>query len=254
MIIDADCHISSGHFDALDITAEELLPRMDRAGIDRALIWLKPPYNKDIEPENRAVYEAARAHPDRFIPFGWTNPRLGKERALRAIQQGFEEYGFAGVKFNGAQDGYVIDDDALAMPLVEAAARYGRPIAFHIGADFYENTHPYRLGRIAARFPEVPFLMVHMGGAGLPSLERSAIETAQQHPNITLIASAISEMAVARAVKALGPERVCFGSDTPFALMHVRVAMFRALLEEYGEDACRRVMGENFARVVGQAL
>jgi hypothetical protein len=23
-----------------------------------------------------------------------------------------------------------------------AAAGYGKPIAFHVGADFYENTHP----------------------------------------------------------------------------------------------------------------
>ncbi len=250
MIIDADCHISSQKWDGIAITAGELIARMDRSGVDKALVWLKPPYNKNIEPENRAVYEAMKANPERLFGFGWTNPNLGNEAARKAIRQCFEEYGFYGIKFNGAQDGYVIDDDRLVMPLIEEAAKYGKPIAFHIGADFYENTHPYRLGRIAERFPEIQFLMVHMGGAGLPALDRSAVETAKRCANITLIGSAISEVAVARAIQALGPNRLCFGSDTPFGLMHVRLAMYRALLEDFDEDTCRKVFAENLLRVL----
>ena len=57
--------------------------------------------------------------------------------------------------------------------------------------------------------------MVHMGGAGLPALDRSAMEVATEHPNIMLIGSAIGE----RAILALdsSAERLCFGSDMPFA-------------------------------------
>ncbi len=250
MIIDADCHISSRKFDDLAITADELIRRMDRAGVDKALVWLKPPYDKDIAPENRAVYEATQRYPERLLGFGWANPRLGRETTLATIRCCFEEYGFYGIKFNGAQDGYVIDSD-FVMPYIEAAARYGKPIAFHIGADFYENTHPYRLGRIAARFPEIPFLMVHMGGAALPPLDRSAIEVAQQHPNITLIGSAVPDQSILRAIRTLGPGRVCFGSDTPFRLMHAQLAMYRALLEEFDVESQAAVLGGNLARVLG---
>ena len=47
----------------------------------------------------------------------------------------------------------MIDDDHPA--LIEAAAAYGKPIAFHIGADFYENTHPsgWVASRLASRVP-----------------------------------------------------------------------------------------------------
>ncbi len=120
MIIDADCHISSRKLDALAITATELIAQMDRAGVDKALVWLKPPYNKEIAPENRAVYDAMRAYPDRLLGFGWVNPRLGDRAARDTIKQCFEEYGFYGIKFNGAQDEYVIDDD------YPAAHREGR--------------------------------------------------------------------------------------------------------------------------------
>jgi predicted TIM-barrel fold metal-dependent hydrolase len=248
MIIDADCHISSQK--SIGLTAAELIEMMDRAGVDQALVWLKPPYNKNIIPENQAVYEAAKRYPERLVGFGWANPLLGRRETTDEIRRCFEEYGLAGLKFNGAQDGYVIDDEGLTLPFIEQAAAYGKPIAFHIGADFYENTHPYRLGRIAARFPEVTFLMVHMGGAGTPSLERSAIETAVAQPNIVLIASNIPETAILRAIQALGPDRVLFGSDTPFRLMHVQLAMARALLRDFDEDTCRKYLGGNFLRVV----
>ena len=236
----------------LPITSPELVEQMDRAEVDRALVWLKPPYAKDIVPENRAVFDAVRSYPGRLLGFGWTNPRLGKEAAEAAIKTCFEEYGFYGIKFNGAQDDYVIDDAAI-LPTIEKAAAYGKVIAFHIGADFYENTHPYRLGTIASRFPEIQFLMVHMGGAGIPSLDRSAIEVAAQHPNITLIGSAIAERPILNAIKVLGPDRVCFGSDTPFKLMHVQLAMYRALLRDHEAAVVEKVLGGNIARVLGIA-
>jgi predicted TIM-barrel fold metal-dependent hydrolase len=250
VIIDADCHISSARFDDQAMSASELVALMDRNGVDRALIWLRPPYLRDIEPENRAVYRATQDYPGRFLGFGWVNPRLGRQVALDTIERCFEEYGFCGVKFNGAQDEYVIDDPVLAMPLIEKAATYGKPIAFHIGADFYENTHPARLGRIAGAFPETTFLMVHMGGAGLPALDRSAVEVAAEHANIALIGSSIHELAILRAIRSLGPERVCFGSDAPFRLQHVQLAMYRALLRDFDDATRDKVLGDTIARLV----
>lgn len=249
MIIDADCHISSSHDDAIAMTADELLGLMDRAGVDRSLIWLKPPYDRDIERENAAVNAAAVAHPDRFIGFGWTNPRLGKDRARDAIRRCADDYGFAGIKFNGAQDDYVIDDPRV-LELIEEAAQRGMIVAFHIGGDAPENTHASRLGRIAATFPDTQLLMVHMGGAAFPALERSALETAKLHPNIHVIASAIHERAVLQAIDLIGFERVSFGSDLPFFLNHTRLAMFKALLRDRPASEVEGVLGGNMVRLL----
>jgi uncharacterized protein len=253
MIVDADCHISSQRFDTLAITADDLVEQMDRAGVERALVWLKPPYNKNIAPENRAIYAATQRYGSRLLGFGWANPRLGHAACADEIRRCFEDYGLLGLKFNGAQDDYVIDDEQLALPLIELAARYNKPLAFHIGADFAEQTHPERLGRIAARFPELPLLMIHMGGAAFPALDRAAIEVAARHPNIAIIGSAIHERAILRTVEALGPDRVCFGSDMPFFLQHVRLAMYRALLRDLDPAAQAQVLGHNILRIVGLA-
>lgn len=102
MIIDADTHISPTGEDTYAITCEELIRRMDDAGVDRALTWLRPPYMRDITPSNRYVFEAVRAHPDRLLGFGWVDPHFGLERARDEIKHCLEEYQFFGVKLNGA--------------------------------------------------------------------------------------------------------------------------------------------------------
>jgi predicted TIM-barrel fold metal-dependent hydrolase len=81
-------------------------------------------------------------------------------------------------------------------------------------------------------------------------LDRSAVETAAAHPNITLIGSAVDERAILGAIHTLGPDRLCFGSDMPFRLMHVVLAMYRAMLRDFDEPDQAKVMSCNLARLL----
>lgn len=249
LVVDADTHIQTEKTDANSIGVDELLRRMDKAEVEKALVWLQPPYDRDISRENRGVYEAVRTHPDRLIGFGWVNPRLGVKHAKEEIRRCLEDYGFVGVKFNGAQDDYRIDAPEV-LELVSLVIERGGAVAFHVGADSPENTHPYRFGRVVRQFPEGRFLMVHMGGAGFPPLSRAAIEVATELKNVWLVGSAVPETAVLEALHSLGPQRVCFGSDTPFFLMHVQVAKYKALLKDFPRDVASNVMGGNVLRAL----
>jgi len=249
LIVDADVHISP-ESTGNQITADEAIRRMDRSGVAKSLCWLQPPYLRQIDEANEYVYQAARKWPDRIIGFGWANPRLGVQAARDAARKCIEEYGFAGVKLNGAQDGYAIDDPKLAMPVVEQIAAAGGVLAFHVGADAFENTHPFRVAKIAQAFPETKILMVHMGGVGHADLTKSAIEFAGLHPNLFLIGSAVRSHPILSAIEALGPQRVCFGSDTPFSPMHVEVARYQAILSDLPEKDRDLVMGRNILRIL----
>jgi predicted TIM-barrel fold metal-dependent hydrolase len=111
------------------------------------------------------------------------------------------------------------------------------------------------VAKIARMYPEVQILVVHMGGVGHADLTKAAIEVAQECPNLTLIGSAVRAVAVLDAVHILGADRVCFGSDTPFALMHVEVAKYEALLQGEVTPAEKGlVMGGNIARLMGLDL
>lgn len=252
MIIDADVHISPTFEGGNSIQVDELLRIMDRAGVDKAVTWLQPPYLRHIAEANAYVWSAMRSHPDRILGFGWVDPHLGMQEARDTVKRCIDEYGFYGVKMNGAQNAFYIDDPVLSLPIIQEIASTGKLLAFHIGTDAYEFTHPFRLGKIAQQFPKLQILAVHMGGVGFHDLSDAAIEIAQHYPNITLIGSAVRSKPILKAVLVLGSSRVCFGSDTPFELMHVELAKYRALFDgTVSREDQANIFARNICRLLG---
>lgn len=249
MIIDADVHITPAK-DGWGIQADELIRRMEYSDVDKALTWLQPAYFPDVDSGNALVYKAAQKYPGRILGFGWADPHFGLEAAKDQVKRCVEEYGFYGVKLNGAQNRFYIDSKDMALPLIEEIAKAGVILAFHIGTDAFEATHPFRLEKIAKRFPETQILAVHMGGVAFHDLSDACIEAAQECPNITLVGSGVRATNVLKAIKTLGADRVSFGSDTPFAMMHVELAMYEALLKDQVTDRERGlILGGNIARL-----
>ncbi|MCU0521082.1 MAG: amidohydrolase [Anaerolineae bacterium] len=247
MIVDADTHIAptGGAF-----SLEEHLKRMERSGVDKTLTWLKPDYlGEGIEAHNRYVYDAMRRYPDKILGFGWADPTVSVEHAKRMVKVCTQEYGFYGVKLNGAQNSYTIDDPMLALPVIEEIAKTGKILAFHIGPDAYERTHPLRARKVAQLYPEMTILMVHMGMTDW-DMNCAVVEVAQECPNMVLIGSATDDKAILHAITTLGAERVCFGSDAPFRRPHVVKAMYDALLQdEVTATEAAQIMGGNIARL-----
>ncbi len=251
MIIDADTHISPYRSDEYDISIDELIRRMDYAGIEKSIVWLRPPYMREVTESNLYVRQAMTEHPDRVIGFGWVDPHLDRQSMLDEIKRCHEVYGMHGIKLNGAQNDFYIDGD-LAAPFEEEIAARKLVMAFHIGVDAYEGTHPYRMGKVAQRFPNCRMFMIHMGGVAFHDMSNAAIEVMREHPNIMGIASAIRPISVLKALKKLGTGRIAFGSDTPFNLMHVELAATRAMMDpEFSPGQIDDVLGGNVARFLG---
>lgn len=154
MIIDADVHISPSKEGGNSIYAEELLQMMDNNHVNKAVTWLQPPYLRKINKANKYVHNAMTKYPDRILGFGWADPNLGVKEATEMARICIEEYGLYGVKLNGAQNSFFIDDTKLSLPIIETIAKMGKILALHVGADAYEQTHPFRVGKIAALYPE----------------------------------------------------------------------------------------------------
>ena len=251
-IVDADTHVSPVELPGGSITVDELLRRMDRAGVDKALTWLHPPYLRHLDEANAYIHQSAREHPERILPFGWVDPNLGIDKAKDTVRRCLDEYGFHGIKLNGSQNQFFIDDPQLSLPVVEEIAKTGKMAAFHVGVDAFERTHPFRLAKVAKAFPELKIFMVHMGGVGFHDMSQAAIEFAAECPNLYLIGSEVRTPAILRAIERLGADRVCFGSDAPFEPMHVEVAKYRALLTgEIPPEEIDNVLGGNVMRLLG---
>ena len=250
MIIDADTHISPPN-DEITMCAEELIDQMDKSKVDKAICWLQPLYMRTIDPSLRYIYESVQKFHGRLLGFGWVDPHFGIKKGKETIKKCLNEYGFHGIKLNGAQNYFPIDNEEYCFPLIEEIAKAGSILALHIGADAYDFTHPFRAAKIASHFPEMPILMVHMGGVSSPELSSSCIEIAEKHLSMHLIGSCVNYISVVNAIKKLGASRVSFGSDAPFSIMHSEVSAYQAFLNDYFtmEDK-KKVMGENISRLI----
>lgn len=249
-IVDADVHISprveKGHDGSIDTT----LRKMDRAGVEKALVWLIPPYMRDISESNTYVHKAMTEYPDRFYGVGWADPRQGVQKAIDEAKKCIEEYNMFGVKLNGDEHGFCIDDPVLSIPVLEVIAKSGKAIGFHVGANAYEFTHPYRVMKVAKMFPDTKILCAHMGGCAHVDLGHAMVEVAMECPNVVLIGSNINTLAIWNAINELGPSRVCYGSDCPFDLMHACVGKYKEMIAELPEEDQKLIMGENIERAL----
>jgi len=250
MRIDADCHISA-RGTGLEIGIEELLRRMDALGVERAICWPHVAYDREIAADNRAIHAGARVHAERIIPFGGVNPRHGLKVAQDELKRCIEEYGMRGIKLNGARDGYCIDDEALALPLVGMIAAAGLVLAAHCGPPDVEKTHPWRIARLSQLFPALRVLIVHMGGAGQADVSDAAIALAGAHPGWYLVDSEVDYRSAQRAVRRLGAERVCYGSDSPFCDMRYEWAIRQVTYQDLPSAERDAIMGGNIARLLG---
>src|SRR5260221_3656090 len=110
-------------------------------------------------PDNDAVYSAARAHPDRFLPFTFLNPALG-DRAHEELDKGLAN-GARGVKLHAWFHEYRLPD---AMPLLQRCAQHGLPVLAHLGFGPAED--------VTATLDRVTGLKLVVAHAGLPHFER----------------------------------------------------------------------------------
>lgn len=243
MIFDADTHMSPyKNFDK-SIDAAQWSELIDEAGVDKALCWLLPQGVDDVSESNKYLYENSKKYV-KMLPFGWANVREGLDKAIFDARQCVEEFGFVGVKLNGAQNAYNIDGPE-AMKVAEEIAKLNGIIAFHIGADEPDFTNPKRAANVARAFPEMPVIMVHMGGAGSPDCSDLVIEVAKENPNMTLVGSAINASKVGNAIKALGSTRVMFGSDIPFASLSQCISSYHKMLTAFDEKTAQDVLWNN---------
>jgi predicted TIM-barrel fold metal-dependent hydrolase len=232
VLVDAHCHLEP------ELPVTELLGAMDAAGVDRAVllaaaqapitsvpkagaalfrgcvrlpgvgmaVYRAALRSKRVvpfpRPDNEVVFDAARAHAERFVPFAFLNPAVGAE-AHDELDRRLAS-GAAGVKLHPWLHEYRLTD---ALPVLERAAAAGIPVLAHLGTGPAEDVEA-----VMDRLPRLKLVLAH---AGIPHFERL-----WTLPGIRFDVAAplVSRRTMRRLVRAVGPERVLYGSDAPIGI------------------------------------
>lgn len=226
----------------------------------------------------RRQHEFQQAYPDKVLFCGGVDPLFqGIEGAVTELERQATEWGAKSMKFYQAHANGVswrLDDRKIAYPLWEKCLELGiNNVQFHKGVPFgterMEDMKPNDLQQAAVDFPEMTFIIHHLGD---PYIDES-ISLASRNPNIWLALSAwvniypIMPMeAMHRLGKALmyvGPDRLLWGSEAfiwpnvqGYIELFADMEMPEELQDGYGypaitKDMKRKMFGENFANLLG---
>ena len=256
--VDFEAYLAFDYDGGKPFNVDVLLAMEDEAGIEVAVVMPSntgpgPVHEPQAQPDNLRLGQAIKGN-RRCIGCATINPVLGPDN----IKQQYaiaDEYRFGGPKLMAVLHKYNIDDE-IVDPIMAMARERGQVASIHSGGTANDCVHPNRIANVAARFPDVPIIMDHMG---YPDATEEAIRVAEEHPNIYLGTTILRffkpdpsvavPQAVADAVRRVGPERVVWGSNMPeypHSALWCRQAIERLRL---GADAERLIFGENLTRL-----
>ncbi len=203
-IIDAHTHLGQwGYPFNVETNADKLIALMNEFNVEKSFCSYI---------DNMLVEDAVKKYPGRIIGQAWEDPYKGQE-AIDDLRYHVKELGFKSMKLHPLINGF-LPYDPMVFPLIEEARSLNIPVFMHSGHAPYSL--PWQIAQLAEDFPDVRFVMVHMGhGHGI--YIQAALDVAKKLPNVYLETSGMP-MAnkIKEAFDTLGDDRVMYGSDIPF--------------------------------------
>ena len=236
LIVDAHCHAGRGTAMSAPWTTradvEVTLRHMAEAGIDRTVLF--PINNTDYEKPNQEIAEICGRHSGKFIGFAKHDPQTEAGKIPALLRREVQSLGLKGLKLHKLPTRDVLD----------VVAELGIPVLYH--PEKVANFH-----MIAAEYPQVPFIMAHLGNfASRDWAEHiAAMGVGRRYPNVYLETSSVVffkflEMAGAE----LGAGKLIFGSDGPE--LDSRVELFKVRLLKLSPADEARVLGGNILKLL----
>ncbi len=229
---------------------DELVRNMDEAGLDRAVVFpLGAPYT-DYSESNRIIAEEVAKFPKRIIGFCRINPNFGAEAAAKSLDHGLGTLNLRGIKLHPEIEFFDPNSEQLMTPIYEAARRYHVPIIFHTG--MAAKSSPAVIADFAARYPDVPVILGHMG---IAQFVKEAVAASARNDNIFLETSVVGWIPLFQeAFHRVGSTKILYGSDHPYNPLPMEVEKIgkhvaRAL--RLTENDLRKVFAENLLALLG---
>lgn len=266
MRIDTHVHIG-GEKVGFAMTEEMVLTAMEKYNIDFALVSNGDTVEVDheqklipkefhVSQENalQRVIAFARKHPGKIGVGVWVKPltETVTEELERLIAENRDMiYALKLHPFHSK----ISPVDERTLPYLELAKKYRLPVVSHTGTG--EEDAPVHVYEAALRYPEIPFVMVHMG---LGSDNKEALELLGKADNLYGDTTWVPMETTIEAIRSYGSRKMLFGSDTPIDGVDTYLCnpkgerslyqdYFHVLPEKIDREAYEDLMWRNAVRV-----
>lgn len=203
---------------------------------------------------NEWLLDLAAEH-ERIIPFIAVDPWVMEPSESGEHVRAMAARGARGVKLHPAYSRFDAADRRV-WPIYEACQELGLPMLTHSGEHAKGWSHPDAFAEALEAFPRLTLILAHLGGAAW----RQTAAFAQRFPQTLFDCSELISRVeaggpaapdwdqLARLIKAIGPERVMFGSDFPWYGMDDVMDRIRAL-PLLSDEEKTDILGRNAARL-----
>lgn len=257
MIIDTHVHI--GQSLNFDMREEDVLYSLTKYGIDVAVVSnceaASHDHQRKLLPKGlqtsgidclKRSLKFARENPHKIYLQHWVKPMEDITFELKELIEANIDV-IKGIKFHPYHAGVAFTDESCEK-YVRLATEYGLPCISHTGTEFDDN--PKRLFEMAKKYPETPFVMVHLG---LGSDNKEAIELCKSQKNLYGDTTWVSVKSALEFINKCGSERIMFGSDSPIDGKDTYAFNYkgdRSLYQEYFNEFRKLVSGEDYDNIM----
>lgn len=221
-----------------------LLSNMDRFGIQHVVVHSIEPLTKTAN-----LIQLTSAYRSRISIF--VSVDRNEPNPVSYVTPFLEANAVAGLKIHPIVGNYACGElFHKTQDLIELFQEAGLPVLIHTGhipVDALNGlsgcSEVRALEPMIASFPRQQFILAHIGWESW----RQVLQLAQKYPNVLVETSWQPAKIIRRAVDALGPERVLFGSDYPLfkqsaALVQTRMALTRGEFALVASENARRIL------------
>lgn len=207
-------HEHSGDYRAHhDGTVKGLLGSMDRAGIERAVVFSIATRPEQVE--KIALWSKSINGP-RLIPFPSIHPGYRNyPEMLRRIR----DWGLKGIKLHPMYQEFTIDDPEI-FDLYRAISELGLILIFHAGRDiaFPENTQadPHRILKVHRTFPGLKLVASHLGGWKTWDEVAGTLAGKDIYLETSFSIGEADRGILKKIIDRHSPDRILFGTDSPW--------------------------------------
>jgi len=231
--------------DGRSLGLDDLLRDLDEYHVDGTVVFAfdDPDQGVDFRVPNERVWAAYEQAPDRLIPFMRLNPNGPWQPEYRRCL----DCGHRGIKLHPRAQDFPLGSPAAREVFGQAAAD-GLPVLVHTG--YGTGAVSTELAAIARELPDLLLILGHSTFVDMPR----AVAVLAAYPNIYFETSVVGAYDLFEVLDTIGPFRVLYGSDLPYASSANSLHELAVMANIVGVEAAHfaDLFGGNLLRLLGR--